>query len=76
MENASLIVQMIGSVGFPIVACFAMGWYVKHTTDKASEERTEENKAHQAEMDKITEALNNNTMAITKLAERLDREEK
>lgn len=23
------IVQLIGSVGFPIAACCAMGWYVK-----------------------------------------------
>ena len=26
-------VQLISSVGFPIVACLGMGWYVKYQTD-------------------------------------------
>lgn len=30
---------------------------------------------HKAEMDKLSEALNNNTLAITKLSDKLNKEE-
>lgn len=56
------IITVIQSVGFPIVMCGAMGWYVKYITDK-----------HNAEMQSITSALNNNTVALTKLCEKLER---
>ena len=60
-------IQLIGSVGFPIAACIFMGWYVKYTTDKHREELTNLNNQHKTEMDSITTALNNNTIALTEL---------
>lgn len=54
------IMQAITTVGFPIVACIVMGWYIKYITDK-----------HEKEVTKMTEALNNNTLAINTLNERL-----
>lgn len=60
-------VQLIGSVGFPIASCIIMGWYVKYTTDKHREELTNLNNQHRTEMTSITEALNNNTIALTEL---------
>jgi hypothetical protein len=60
--DANGIITVIQSVGFPIVMCGAMGWYVKYITDK-----------HNAEMQSITSALNNNTVALTKLCEKLER---
>lgn len=59
MDIAS-ITQLIGSLGFPIVACIAL--YI--TLNKQNEQ-------HKEEMSKLTESLNNNTVAITKLTERL-----
>lgn len=58
--DLNAITQIIGSLGFPIAACFAMFWW----TNK-QEER------HREEMLKITEAVNNNTAAIIKLTERM-----
>lgn len=58
--NFSEAVQLIGSLGFPIVMCLMMYYRM----DKQDEN-------HKQEMDKITESLNNNTIAITKLTERL-----
>jgi hypothetical protein len=58
------IMQLIGSYGFPILACIAMGWYVKYMTDKNREDIKQSREAHKEEMTKITEALNNNTMAV------------
>lgn len=68
------VIQLIGSVGFPIVACIVMGWYVKYTTDKHREELTNLNNQHRDELTSITEALNNNTIALTELKDALIRE--
>lgn len=71
--------QLISSLGFPIVACISMALYVKEQTKNNREDVKELNAQHSAEMnafkDEIKEALNNNTIALTKLCERLDREE-
>lgn len=58
--DVTTLTQLIGSLGFPIAACIAM--YI--TLNKQSEQ-------HREEMTKLTESLNNNTLAITKLTERL-----
>lgn len=72
-------VQLIGSLGFPIVACIVMALYVKEQTKNNREDVKELNAQHSKEMDtfkdEIKEALNNNTIALTKLCEKLEREE-
>lgn len=60
MVDFSQAIQLIGSLGFPIVMCLMMYYRM----DKQDEN-------HKQEMDKITESLNNNTIALTKLTERL-----
>lgn len=70
--DANAIIQMIGSLGFPIVACIAMGWYVKYQTDQNNKEVKEMREEHRREIEKVTEALNNNTLAIQKLSDHLD----
>lgn len=67
--------QLISTVGFPIVACAAMGWYVKYQTDANNAETAEMRREHKEEVAKMTEALNNNTLAIEKLAERIGKSE-
>lgn len=61
------ILTMIGSYGFPVVACIAMGWYVKYMTDKNREEIARITEQHKNEMLDVTEAVKNNTIAIEKL---------
>ena len=63
--DATAIVQMVQTIGFPIVMCGAMGLFVKYMYDKTNKERGEMQAHHQEEMDKITAALNNNTIALT-----------
>lgn len=67
------IVQIVQSVGFPIAMCIAMGAYVKYTEDKSREERTEMQTQHAEEMDSVKTALNNNTLALQELVEKLDK---
>ena len=71
--NANDIVTIITTVGFPIVACGGMAWYVKYITDKNREEMNTERAQHNEEMTKVTEALNNNTLAIQKLTDYIER---
>ena len=59
------IITAICTVGFPIVAYGALFWYV---LKKDSE--------HRSEVEKMTEAINNNTIALTTLIERLENENK
>lgn len=72
--DANGIITLIQSVGFPIVMCGLMGWYVKYITDKNREEITEEREAHKQEMSQVITAINNNTIVIEKLIAKLDAE--
>lgn len=65
------ISQAITTMGFPIVSCICLAWYVKHQTDENKKEVKEIREEHTKEMKEVTTALNNNTVAITKLCERI-----
>lgn len=55
-----VIVSAISSVGFPIVMCGALFWQLrKSDTD------------HKETVGKLTESINNNTIVMTRLVERL-----
>ena len=69
-------IQLISSVGFPIVACLGMGWYVKYQTDSYREEVKDMQREHKEEIQKMSDALNNNTDALRKLCDKLDKESK
>lgn len=70
--DINAVVTAISAVGFPIVCAIAMAWYVKYTTDKHREEITKLNTEHKQEMTEITKAINNNTLVIQKLCDKLD----
>ncbi len=61
--DANTIIQLVGSLGFPIIMCGALFWRMVKSDEQ-----------HKAEMDKLSEALNNNTIALTKLSDNLDKE--
>lgn len=61
--DMNMILQAITSVGFPIVMCLMLMWYVKEISTK-----------HKEESDKFAEALNANTLVLQKLCDRLDSE--
>lgn len=76
--DVQTILTIISTVGFPIACCIALAWYVARETKMQREETQQLNQQHTNEMlafkDEIKEALNNNTLALTKLCERLDKE--
>ena len=63
------LIAAISTVGFPIVACLGLGWFVKYQTDQNNAEVAEMRKEHLDEISKVTEALNNNTLAIQRLTD-------
>lgn len=64
-----LFSSFLSNNGFPIVACIALAWYVYHSTEKS-------NARIDALNEKVMTALNNNTEALTRLTEKLDRDSK
>ena len=58
--DANTIVQLIGSLGFPIVCCIALFWRMIKSDE-----------SHKAEIDKLTDALNNNTLVLQQLSDLL-----
>ena len=70
----NVVVQAVSTFGFPIVMCGAMAYYVKYITDKHREEVSKLNEQHKQEMLDIVKAVDNNTIALTKLCEKLDNE--
>lgn len=71
--DLNVIISLITSVGFPIVACLGCGWYVKYVTDNYRQEVKEMRQEHAEEVGKMTEALANNTLAIQRLTDKLEK---
>lgn len=61
--DANITMQLVSTLGFPICCCLALMWYVKYVTDK-----------HTEEIKQLTEAINNNTIVVTKLCEKVDKD--
>lgn len=62
--DVQVITTLIGSLGFPIVCCICLFWYLTKTANQ-----------HKEEMDKMAEAINNNTNALNLLISKLERNE-
>nr|DAD57109.1 MAG TPA: YvrJ protein family protein [Bacteriophage sp.] len=62
--DVDTIIQLITTLGFPIVCCVALFLRMIKSDEQ-----------HKEEMNKLSESLNNNTLAINKLNERLNHEE-
>lgn len=54
------IVQIVSSLGFPIACCVAMFW-----------QNNKLNESHKAEVSKLNEAINNNTIALNHIIDKL-----
>lgn len=70
--NIDNIVQIVSSVGFPIVCCGFCFWYVKYITDKNREDIASLNEQHKEESNKMIEAINNNTLVMERLVEKIE----
>lgn len=68
------ILNAVQTLGISVVMCLLMAWFVKYMFDKFISLLEEEKKAHKEEVTTLKDALNNNTVALTKVAERMGEE--
>lgn len=66
----------VKEVGFNIVCLIGMAYYIYTTDEKNRKERIEESKRHQEETKSLQEAINNNTIVMTKLLDRMESDSK
>ena len=85
--DVSTIGSLIATLGFPVVACGAMAFFIVKRSEandaKLEALRKEQRedllviqREHKEEVAKMSAALDNNTAAIERLTERLEREDK
>ena len=63
--DASTITALIGSLGFPIVCCIALFWYITKLTNQ-----------HKEEIKELRSAIDNNTNVMNQLVSKLNEKEK
>lgn len=80
------ILQLVTQIGIPGAFCVGLAWYVKYQTtnyrqdvkemqEKYSAELREIRAEHKEETQKMTDALNNNTIVMRQLVDRMERKE-
>lgn len=62
--DINVILQAIGSVGFPIAMCIMMAYYIKNLQS-----------AHKDEMNSVKDAINSLTIEVTKLVDAYEKRE-
>lgn len=72
--GAQDIITLISTVGFPIVMCGFMGYYLKYTHDdhrkdikELQAQQQKQQEAHKEEMAQLVQAINNNTNAMERI---------
>ena len=69
--DLSSIAQLIGTLGFPIAACCYLFYSMQKEREQNAAQREADRIEHKQEMDKVTDALNNNTIVVQKLVDAL-----
>lgn len=70
--DLSTIGTLISTVGFPIVCFLLCCYYMKYREDVNDKKFEQMTQAHLEETQKMVEAVNNNTLAIQKLTDKLE----
>ena len=68
------IVSIISAVGFPIVAAIGCGYFVKWQYEQNQKQVESMRQEHKEEVQNMTKAIENNTLALTRLIEKIDKE--
>lgn len=69
--DIKVLLDAVSVVGFPIVMCLVFMYYVKYLTDKNAEQIDRLQNQHKQETTEMTKAIENNTLALTKLIDKL-----
>lgn len=58
--DINAITQIINGLGFPVAVCLICFWYIN-----------KQEEAHKGEVSKLTDAINNNTLIMQRLCDKL-----
>lgn len=72
---ANEVITLVNSLGLPTVVACASMWYVKYREDKNDQKIEKMTEEHKEEMTDITNALNNNTLALQRICDIFDSKE-
>ena len=72
--DIKLLLDAVSVVGFPIVMCLIFIYYVKYLNDTNRDQINQLQAQHRQETSELTKAVENNTLALTRLIEKLDKE--
>ena len=67
------IVSIVQALGFPIVMCAAMGWFVYFMYNKNRDDMNILRETHSQETNELRTAIENNTLVMQKLIDKLDK---
>lgn len=70
------IINIISSVGFPILAAIACGYFIKYQMESYKADLRDIRNEHKEEVKSMTDAINNNSMIIQKLCDKLGEDDK
>lgn len=72
--DAQSITTIISSLGFPIFCCLVLGYWIKVTTESFNKQLDDTRKEHKEEINSLKDSIDNNTIVLTKLLERMEKD--
>lgn len=65
------VVQLVSTLGFPIAMCIGACFFIKYLFDSFTKQQEEMRKEHREEVSKLQTSLDNNTLALQKLIDKI-----
>lgn len=65
------VMTVLQNFGFPVAVCVVLMWYIRELNNNFREQLSNIMNQHKSETDKMTEAINSNTLILTKLLDKL-----
>lgn len=65
------VVQIVSTLGFPIAMCIGACFFIKYLFDTFTKQQEEMRKEHREEVSKLQASLDNNTLALQKLIDKI-----
>lgn len=69
-------VQVVSSLGFPILAAFACAWFIKYQMDSYKSDLSSIRAEHKEEIKGLQDVISQNTLVLQKLCDKLDADDK
>lgn len=65
-------IEIVVNYGVPMICLAVVSWFCYDQLEKARQDRKEMEEKHKQEVDGMTKALENNTLVLNKLVDKLD----